>query len=307
MSPQNSNKNTPLISLLSGGIAGGIEGAATYPLEFAKTRIQLGDLPKATIGKQSRFRNPFSVAIAVYHNEGVKALYKGCSAQIVGSVGKDAVRFMAFDSIKASFADPETGTLTPARNLLAGLISGVCASVTAVTPAERIKTALIDDARNSSTSRFNGPAHAIRTIFMEDGFVGLYRGFIGTTLKQASATACRLGSYNIIKDFETERGIEQTVAINFANGAVAGTIVTLITQPFDTVKTRSQTAKKTTTVEAFRGIASEAGIRGFWRGTLMRLSRTVISGGILFTAAEYAAKVLRPLLLPVDPNLKRTV
>lgn len=307
MSSHNSTKTTPLISLLSGGIAGGIEAAVTYPLEFAKTRVQLGDLPKASVGKKPLFRNPFSVAIAVCHNEGIKALYKGCSAQIVGSMGKDAVRFMVFDSIKTSFADPRTGTLTPARNLLAGLLGGVCASIMAVTPAERIKTALIDDARHGSTSRFNGPVHAIRTIFIEDGFVGLYRGFIGTTLKQASATACRLGSYNIIKDLESEKGIEQTVAINFANGAVAGTIVTLITQPFDTIKTRSQTAKKTTTVEAFRSIASEAGVRGFWKGTLMRLSRTVISGGILFTTAEYAARVLRPLLLPNDENRRGAV
>ncbi|CAF9915909.1 MAG: hypothetical protein GOMPHAMPRED_000891 [Gomphillus americanus] len=312
MSSHDSTKNTLLISLLSGGIAGGVEGALTYPLEFAKTRIQLGDLAKESHSsepkkrqqqqqqkkKQPRFRNPFSVAITVYRNEGIKSLYKGCSAQIIGSVGKDGVRFMAFDSIKSTFADPETGALTPARNLLAGLISGVCASVTAVTPAERIKTALIDDARNGATaSRFHGPVHAVKTIVAEDGLVGLYRGFIGTTLKQASATACRLGSYNIIKDFESVRGIEQTIAVNFANGAVAGTIVTLVTQPFDTVKTRSQTARKTTTVQAVRAIVAEAGVRGFWRGTIMRLSRTVVSGGILFTTAESVAKVLRPLLL----------
>jgi len=55
-------------------------------------------------------------------------------------VAKDGVRFLFFDQIKESFADPETGTLSPLRNLLAGMTAGVVASITAVTPTERIKT-----------------------------------------------------------------------------------------------------------------------------------------------------------------------
>ncbi len=45
------------------------------------------------------------------------------------------------------------------------------------------------------------------------------------------------------------------------------------------VKTKSQTAKATTTVEAIKSVLLEDGVRGFWRGTIMRLSRTVFSGG----------------------------
>jgi solute carrier family 25 citrate transporter 1 len=102
-----------------------------------------------------------------------------------------------FDQIKLSFADKETGTLSPLRNLLAGMTAGVVASITAVTPTERIKTALIDDARNEK--RFRGGFHATTTIWKEHGILGLYRGFAGTTLKQASATAFRMGTYNILK------------------------------------------------------------------------------------------------------------
>jgi solute carrier family 25 citrate transporter 1 len=102
-----------------------------------------------------------------------------------------------FDQIKLSFADKETGNLSPLRNLLAGMTAGVVASITAVTPTERIKTALIDDARNEK--RFRSGFHATTTIWKEHGILGLYRGFAGTTLKQASATAFRMGTYNILK------------------------------------------------------------------------------------------------------------
>src|SRR4051812_10324938 len=161
--------------------------------------------------------------------------------------------------------------------MLSGMTAGVMASATAVTPTERIKTALIDDARNSK--RYESTVHCIKMILREDGLTGLYRGFIGTTLKQASATSFRMGSYNIIKDFEEVRKIPQNTAVNFVNGSAAGIITTLCTQPFDVIKTRSQSAKVTTTTQAITSIIHDGGIRALWRGTVMRLSRTVFSGG----------------------------
>lgn len=229
----------------------------------------------------------------VFRKEGLPALYKGCSSLITGSIAKDGVRFLSFDLVKNAFKDPETGTLTPLRNLGAGMSAGVVASIFAVTPTERVKTALIDDARGSK--RFRSAPHAVATIYKETGFLGLYRGFAGTTLKQASATAFRMGTYNILKDFENSRHITQTTTTNFANGAVAGVVTTYATQPFDTIKTRAQSAAGASTMEAVRGVLRDEGIRGFWRVTTMRLGRTVFSGGILFTVYERVAGVLNPL------------
>ena len=192
-------------------------------------------------------------------------------------MAKDAVRFLSFDTVKNSFKDPETGTLSPVRSMLAGMAAGVLASILAVTPTERIKTALIDDAR--SAKGYKSTADCVKSILKTDGMTGLYRGFIGTTLKQASATSFRMGSYNILKEYEEVRGIKQTTVVNFANGAVSGTITTLATQPFDCIKTRSQSKEVTTTVQAVKGIWEDGGIQGFWRGTIMRLGRTVLAGG----------------------------
>jgi len=285
------------VSVLAGGIAGAIEGAATYPFEFAKTRVQLRQKKG-----QPTPKNPFKVVLQVYRTEGVAALYKGCSTLVIGSVGKDAIRFLSFDTIKNQFKDPETGTLSPLRNLAAGMLSGVVASITAVTPTERIKTALIDDARTEK--RYRSMTHCIRTVLKEDGFLGLYRGFAGTTLKQAGATAFRMGTYNILKDYEMKHEIPQSTATNFANGSVAGIVTTLATQPFDTIKTRCQSSRGASTVEAFRSIIADYGVKGFWKGTTMRLGRTVFSGGILFTSYEWVAAILNPMFLPKEVYLK---
>lgn len=68
-------KTSPAISLVAGGIAGGVESACTYPFEFAKTRVQL-------YGHEG-IRNPFMVVAKVAREEGLRALYKGCSTMIV--------------------------------------------------------------------------------------------------------------------------------------------------------------------------------------------------------------------------------
>lgn len=208
---------------------------------------------------------------------------------------------MAFDRVKQAFMDKETGTLSPLRSLLAGMSAGVMASAFAVTPSERIKTALIDDARSSGPRRFTGPINATKVLIAENGLRDIYRGFTTTTLKQMGTTSIRLGSYNILKDYESSKGIQQTTAVNFGNGAIAGIVTTYGTQPFDVLKTRSQSAKGAGVVEAYNSVLADYGIKGFWKGTVMRLGRTVVAGGILFTAYENTVKVLKVVL----PNTTR--
>lgn len=153
---------------------------------------------------------------------------------------------------------------------------------------------MIDDARGAR--RFQSAPHAIKLIMQEHGFMGLYYGFAGNTLKQATATAFRMGTYNILKDYERTRDWQQNTAVNFLNGMVAGVVTTYATMPFDTIKTRSQSAEGASAVEATKTIWMDGGVKGFWRGTTMRLGRTIFSGGILFTVYEWAAAILNPLM-----------
>ncbi|KAF3941328.1 Mitoferrin-2 [Dactylella cylindrospora] len=221
----------PIVSFIAGGVAGGVEAMITYPFEYAKTRAQLKHDPLRPLP-----RNPYLILANTMQEEGRRALYKGCPALVIGSVAKDAVRFLTFDTIKAIYQGEVTGRLSPARSLLAGMSSGIVASVFAVTPTERIKTAMIDDAKGDK--KFNSSWKAVRAIIQEDGLKGLYRGLAGTTMKQASTSSLRFGSYNIMKDTERSKHIPQNTATSFVNGAVAGLLTTLATQPFDTIKTR---------------------------------------------------------------------
>lgn len=271
------------VSLISGAVAGAVEATATYPFEFAKTRAQLQAGPKGP-------KNPFAVVANVARNDGLGAIYTGCSTLILGTAFKAGVRFLSFDTIRNCLAD-EKGVLSPARGILAGMLAGTFESVVAVTPTERIKTAVIDDAKNSS-KRYRGGSHASQVILQTQGISGLYRGLVSTTMKQSATSAVRMGSYNVLKEFSRQHSLPQNSATTFSIGATAGIITVYATQPFDTIKTRAQSARGASTGEAFRSVLQHAGVRGLWSGSTMRLGRLVLSGGIVFTVYEKIAALL---------------
>ncbi|KAL2789332.1 mitochondrial carrier domain-containing protein [Aspergillus keveii] len=295
--PQEKPKRTisPGVSLTAGAVAGAVEAAITYPFEFAKTRAQLSrslvDVSTAPISK-----NPFAVISQTARQDGIRAIYTGCSTLILGTAFKAGVRFLSFDSIKNILADAD-GRLSPARGILAGMVAGTVESAVAVTPTERIKTALIDDARSPNGRRYKDGLHALRTIVAESGVKEVYRGLLSTTLKQSATSAVRMGSYNFIKEAVSSRTSLRSTnnpVLTFGMGATAGVVTVYMTQPFDTIKTRAQGAKGVSTVEAFRAVLADGGVRAFWRGSSMRLGRLILSGGIVFTVYENVAALLSP-------------
>lgn len=116
-----------------------------YPFEFAKTRMQLRDTPSAagapTTTTTKISRNPIVLIRDIVRTEGPSALYTGCTTLVVGTAFKASVRFLTFDQIKNALAD-EKGHLSKSSGILAGMMAGCVESVVAVTPTERIKTAL---------------------------------------------------------------------------------------------------------------------------------------------------------------------
>ena len=187
-------------------------------------------------------------------------------------------------------ADPVTGKLSAGSGVLAGMVSGTVEAVVAVAPTERIKTALIDDAKGAK--RFQGSLYAISTLFRENGIRGLYHGLSATIMKQASTSAVRMGSYNVLKETSKTLQVPQNAATVFSMGSIAGIITVYATQPFDTIKTRAQSAKGASTTEALKEVLQDSGVKGLWSGSTMRLGRLVLSGGIVFTIYEHVAALL---------------
>lgn len=272
-------------SLVAGGTAGAVEAATTYPFEFAKTRLQFrakNDAPLST-------RNPFVLIAKTVRQEGVRTVYAGADALIVGTAWKAAVRFLGFDFIKSLFAD-EQGRTSKLGGVMAGLGAGILESFIAVTPFETVKTALIDDAR-SANRKYRGLVHGTRSLLTEYGVRGIYRGVLPVTMRQAANSAVRMGSYNALKEIYHPK----TSVGTFGIGAVAGVITVYTTMPLDTIKTRMQAlsaGEYKSTLDCALRVYREEGMLAFWRGATPRLGRLVLSGGIVFSVYEKVIELI---------------
>ncbi|KAJ5690311.1 hypothetical protein N7462_004703 [Penicillium macrosclerotiorum] len=253
------------VSLVAGGVAGAVEAAVTYPFEYSKTRVQL-----------------FSTNSLNTSTNPLRLIFQG-------TAGKAAVRFLSYDTIRKSFSD-EHGRLSAGRGILAGMAAGTVESFLAVTPTERIKTALIDDAK--ATRQFRSGFHAVTVMVRVHGVGELYRGLVSTTVKQSATSAVRMGSYNILKEMSKSHGIQQSIFTSFGMGALAGVVTVYATQPFDTLKTRAQSVQGAGLMEAAQSVMHEYGVRGFWKGSSMRLGRLLLSGGIVFSVYEQVSSLL---------------
>ncbi|EME88349.1 uncharacterized protein MYCFIDRAFT_26465 [Pseudocercospora fijiensis CIRAD86] len=282
---RNHQQLSPSESLVAGAVAGAIEASVTYPTEYLKTRSQLRSASGQTVSALKILQQTIS-------HQGLSGLYTGCSALVAGTAVKAGVRFLAFDSIKNALAD-DSGRLSTVNGILAGMLAGAAESVVAVTPTERIKTALIDDVKGAK--RFRSTLHGITVLVREQGLTGVYRGLISTTMKQSATSAVRMGTYNAMKSrYRSRYGRSPTgIAETFVMGAASGVVTVYATQPLDTVKTRSQSARGERMGAAIVSIWRDGGLRAFWRGSTMRLGRLVFSGGIVFAAYEQISQLMR--------------
>lgn len=274
--------STPVL-LISSATAGGVEALATYPFEYAKTRVQLQ--PHAHL-----HHNPFSVLCNIARYEGVGTIYTGCSTLVLGTAFKVSVRFASYTYFRAKLVN-EKGVLTPGRGVLTGALAGLCESVVAVTPTERVKTLLIDQARTKLGLR-GAHAQEPNAVAGLQSIRSLYRGLVPTVLKQSSTQGVKMGSYNVIRELSRQADVPQNATTTFGTGALAGVVTVYVTQPFDTIKTWAQSTKGAGTVAAFRDVVQQTGLRGLWIGSTSRVGRLAFSSSILYTVYERVATAM---------------
>jgi len=194
-------------------------------------------------------------------------------------------------------ADSE-GKVSAPRSLIAGLGAGMTEAIFAVTPSETIKTKLIDDAKRPNP-QYRGLIHGTVSIVKTEGILGIYRGLFPVMMRQGANSAVRFTTYSTLKQFVqgvARPGQTLPSTITFGIGAIAGLVTVYTTMPLDVVKTRMQSleakAQYRNSFHCAYRIFTEEGILRFWTGTTPRLTRLVLSGGIVFTVYENIIRLL---------------
>lgn len=282
-------KKNPLVSFISGGIAGAMEISVTMPLDTIKTQMQLNS-----------GRSVLETTRGIYATRGVTGYYYGMSAMLAQVSCKAAIRFFAFEQFKAAIkgASPQTGAVQV--NFLAGLGAGFTEAAVLVTPTERLKV-LRQREIHSAAPKYTNLVGAFRTIMAEQGVQGLFVGFFPTAARQGMAMAIRFVLYD-----EVKRAIAgtrpPTPLESLAAGMATGTISSLVNQPVDMAKSRCQaqerggTGKYRGSVHCLMTTLREEGIYSWYRGCTPRVLRLTIGQGIIFSSQEHISLALAKLL-----------
>ncbi|XP_071669114.1 putative mitochondrial transporter UCP3 isoform X1 [Patagioenas fasciata] len=161
--------------------------------------------------------------------------------------------------------------------------------------------------RSTSTVEYRGVLGTLSTMVRTEGLRSLYSGLAAGLQRQMSFASIRIGLYDSVKQLYTPKGAESTgLAARLLAGCTTGAVAVTCAQPTDVVKVRFQANGATPdgarrysgTVDAYRTIAREEGVRGLWRGTLPNIARNaIVNCGELVTYDLIKDALLRAQLM----------
>ncbi|KAI9476518.1 MAG: mitochondrial carrier domain-containing protein [Benjaminiella poitrasii] len=272
---------------VAGAGAGIVSSIVTCPLDVAKTRLQNQSvaspgekLYKGTVGTLSR----------IWHEEGIRGLYRGLGPTILGYLPTWAIYFTAYDYL----GHDEEWLLHITSAMSAGAVSTMLTN-----PLWVIKTRLMTQSERTAY-RYNNTLHAFITIARVEGFRGFYKG-LGPSLFGISHVAVQFPLYEKLKIvFNVDQNGSSGSSSILLASALSKMAASLATYPHEVIRTRLQ--NQTRKPYKYKGIAhtiqvmsKEEGIRGFYKGLSTNLLRTVPSSAMTILTYEMIVKKLDDL------------
>ncbi|XP_056407720.1 mitochondrial brown fat uncoupling protein 1 [Hyla sarda] len=132
--------------------------------------------------------------------------------------------------------------------------------------------------------RYKGVLGTMRTIVKTEGPRSLYNGLVAGLQRQMSFASIRIGLYDTVKLFYTNGKEKAGIVSRILAGCTTGALAVTIAQPTDVVKVRFQAqvnllgVKKrySGTMDAYKTIARQEGMKGLWKGTFPNVTRNAI-------------------------------
>lgn len=143
---------------------------------------------------------------------------------------------------------------------------------------------------------------AAQDIRRSNGLRGFFSGFGATALRDAPYAGMYVLFYEMLKSrlgslvspVVTKAGRPETMqatlasSVNFSSAMLAGAACSVVSNPFDAVKTRIQLQPQEyrNIWHAWYKMVSQDGVRSLWDGLALRMSRKALSSALAWTVYE---------------------
>lgn len=270
-----------------------VSAVLLQPVDLLKTRVQQSGHHSLVQAIHELRRNSNGIMAGLWRGTVPSAIRTG-----LGS----ALYFTSLNMIRQAAASPSAvarelghSSSLPQRSNTVNMASGVIARSFAglvLMPLTVIKVRY-----ESSLYSYESILSAARHITKTGGVRGLFAGFGATTIRDAPNAGLYVLFYEMFKKklsglwqkrlADEPSGLRFTT-INFTSGILAGTSCSIVSNPFDAVKTRIQLEPSTyhNMWQAARKLLAEEGSRAFWDGLALRMSRKALSSALAWTLYE---------------------
>ncbi|XP_047449778.1 mitochondrial uncoupling protein 2-like [Mugil cephalus] len=135
-------------------------------------------------------------------------------------------------------------------------------------------------------AKYRGVFGTIFTMVQTEGPRSLYSGLVAGLQRQMSFASVRIGLYDTMKQLYTRGSDNPGIGTRLLAGCTTGAMAVAFAQPTDVVKVRFQAQvclpesgsvkRYSSTIEAYKTIARDEGVRGLWKGCLPNITRNAI-------------------------------
>ncbi|KAI9885528.1 MAG: hypothetical protein M1823_002667 [Watsoniomyces obsoletus] len=233
--------------LTFGSIAGILGKIVEYPFDTVKVRLQ-----SQPDSQPLRYQGPIDCLKQSFQHEGLRGLYRGVSAPLVGAAAETSSLFFSYgiakDLLQSKVYGSSSALPLPAL-VFAGAASGAFTSLV-LTPIELVKCQMQVSARSASDQTARRASSIIRSIYTRHGVIGFWHGQLGTLIRETGGSAAWFGSYEaVLLLFKKYRHPQPLSAApspppihqQLIAGAIAGMSYNFIFFPADTIKSCMQT------------------------------------------------------------------
>jgi len=253
-----------------------------------------------------RYTGLIDAVSKIIRQEGIKGMYRGVTAAMVGSGLSWGVYLSTYHALRPQLGGSALG------NFSAGVLAGVM-QVMATNPIWLIKTRMqlqqdTAEYKANAPQRYRSLVDGLRTVWRAEGITGLYRG-ITPGLVMTTHAGFQFAIIEECKRIMRRRraldpGQLQPAGDIFVASALGKVIATTITHPILVVRVRLQDEHNAQTflsrnVTTYNGLLGSIrtiwvheGIRGFYKGLLPNLLKAVPLSATTITVADIISSML---------------
>ncbi|EGC38430.1 hypothetical protein DICPUDRAFT_86546 [Dictyostelium purpureum] len=276
---------TSYIYSLVGGTAAGISKTIVAPIERVKLLLQLQAV-LTQIPENKKYKGFVDCFVRIPKEQGVLGYWRGNMANVIRYFPTQALNFALKEKFKKFFvrsSPKESPMKFFIGNLLSGGFAGV-ASLVFVYPLDFARTRLGADTGIGKGRQFTGLANCLSSIYKQDGFLGLYRGFGVSVGGIFIYRAAFFGGYDTAKAMLLSDPKKSSFWASWGIAQLVSTVSELACYPFDTVRRRlmqsgGPNGMYSSSLDCWKKIAQNEGLTAFFKGGLANIARS--SGGAL--------------------------